>query len=468
MVKLVLCPFKKGNLVTLTQQYTINEILEETQKYWLFEATQITTQQTVLIKIYINERFTSIDEVESTWENEIAILQSEAEDQPLPIDYIESGTISITGEKLFVIIFNYIETPEKKTIERLEEKEAIIEDIKSIVDEEVPIISSIEKMESLSGEEAVDEFESIKRRESIESRSAYEMEKEEEAIAKSSPLPSKPAAPTTTATPTTPAIPSTGGGAPLRTVPEKKAKKKPSSSEMAKEKSEYIEIDVEEEKDYLKHISMEYFDRMNPQNYYPLTLNISDIIQKEISPEVNILTGERKIQTQSQLEASLKTSAVIVRPTIPGCNVVPREIETDFDQDTDEITFYVTPGVKGEIIGHIEFINEGKVFHTTELKAKVVDPNYARIVAFYGILASFVPKILSILGMDIGLDSTINTLSATAIAVVGDMNIASLIAIGGILPVLVVSLIVRQRLKPKSKRVQYRLKDFRLKNLEFS
>jgi len=130
------------------------------------------------------------------------------------------------------------------------------------------------------------------------------------------------------------------------------------------------------------------------------------------------------------------------------------------------VTFYVTPFVKGEIIGQISFISEGKVFHTTKFDAKVVDPNYARVVAFLGILASFVPKILILLGMDLGLDKTVDILTASSIAVIGGMNIASIIAIGGIIPVIIASVLIRKRLKPKSTRVQYRLADFRLKGLK--
>ncbi|MHA1558102.1 MAG: hypothetical protein ACTSPM_14380, partial [Candidatus Heimdallarchaeota archaeon] len=221
-----------------------------------------------------------------------------------------------------------------------------------------------------------------------------------------------------------------------------------------------------DEQDYLKHISMEYFDRMNPQNYYPLTLDIADLLQDEKAPIINPITGERKIQTQSQLDAKLKNPIVKVRPILPGCNVVPREIETDFNKASDKVTFYVTPFVKGEIIGQISFISEGKVFHTTKFDAKVVDPNYARVVAFLGILASFVPKILSLLGMDLGLDTTLDMLAASSIAVIGGMNIASIIAIGGIIPVIIASVLIRKRLKPKSTRVQYRLADFRLKGLK--
>jgi len=95
-----------------------------------------------------------------------------------------------------------------------------------------------------------------------------------------------------------------------------------------------------------------------------------------------------------------------------------------------------------------------------------VDPRFARVIAFYGILTSFIPKIITLLGVDLWLGTTLNELWGVAENTVGNMSIASLIAIGGILPVLAISIMVSQRLKPKSSKIQYKLNDFRLKGLK--
>ncbi|MFW9923242.1 MAG: hypothetical protein ACFFDW_08160, partial [Candidatus Thorarchaeota archaeon] len=177
-------------------------------------------------------------------------------------------------------------------------------------------------------------------------------------------------------------------------------------------------------------------------------------------------TGERKVQQQSTMEALLKNPIVKIKPTIPGCNVVPNEIETDFSEEKDTVTFYVTPGVKGKILGHIKFINEGILIHSTEFEAKVVDPNFARVVAFYGILASFLPKIISFLGVNLGLNLTLNDLWSVAEGTFGGISIASLVAIAGIIPVIIISVIVRQKLKPSSCKVLFKIADIRLKQLK--
>ncbi len=424
---MVSCPFNKGDTITLQQQYVIVSLLEETQKYWLLEGTQIPTQMTVMIKIYINDKFSSITEAEKAWKKEINVLQSKAGITDLPVQYIESGSIVISGEKLFFIVLNYIEESEQLA-ETAEEQEIEFEE-----DEALSETHSIDGIEfTIKAEEL--EKEKIPQTATSLSRDVDDFKPEKK-------IASKPSAP-------------------------KRSKRKDAVSEFKEIPEEPKGISFVDEKDYLKHISMEYFDRMNPQNYYPLTLDIADLLQDEKAPIINPLTGERKIQTQSQLDAKLKNPIVKVRPILPGCNVVPREIETDFNKASDKVTFYVTPFVKGEIIGQISFISEGKVFHTTKFDAKVVDPNYVRVVAFLGILASFVPKILSLLGMDLGLDTTIDILASSSIAVIGGMNIASIIAIGGIIPVIIASVLIRKRLKPKSTRVQYRLADFRLKGLK--
>ncbi len=430
------CPFNQGDTITLKQQYVSGALLEETQKYWLLEATQIATQMTVMIKIYINNKFPSISEAEKAWVNEISILQSKAGLDNLPVEYIESGSIMISNEKLFFIVLNYI-----GGIERF--AETAEEDKMEFDDEET---------QSETSPSIKDELEPLAKEKQVIPPPATSFLREKDDFEAEKKIAITPSAPKPSGT--------------QHSQEPKRSKRKDAVSELKEIPEEPKGIFLVEEKDYLKHISMGYFDRMNPQNYYPLTLSISDILQDKESSIINPITGERKIQTQSQLDVKLKNPAVKIRPILPGCNVVPREIETDFNRTTDEVTFFVTPLVKGEIVGKISFINEGKVFHTTEFKAKVVDPNYAKVVAFFGILASFVPKILSLLGMNIGLDTTIDTLALSSIAVIGGMNIASIIALVGIIPVIIISVLIRKGLKPKSTRVQYRIADFRLKDLK--
>ncbi len=477
------CPYVKGDSITLEHEYEISNLLSEAQNYWLFDGVQKLTNKKVQIKVYNNEGFSSIFSAENAWISEVNSLQSEAEQPGLPGKYLESGVIEDSGEKVFIIIFD-LEIPTEKEVDdeidldkAEEEKQsfgqpvgAVFEKLQDLRDErEIPQPPVVESMDLDSFDEVEESIEDEVglepelTEEPIEDEIApdtieLEVMKEAERIVKAEVTEELKEveeiedllAPTLAGAP---------GFAPTAPKRKKAAFKDTKKVEMREEI-------VEEEKDYLKHISMEYFDRMNPQNYYPMTINITDIIKERMTPVVNPITGERKIQKQSEMDVTLKDPIITVRPTIPGCSVVPRDIDTDFTQTEDELTFFVTPGVKGKILGHIKFINEGKEIHTIDLEAKVVDPRFARVVAYFGILASFVPKIISILGINLGLNSTLNELWSVTEATFGGMSIASLIALGGIIPVILVSLGVRQILKPKSTRVQFKLADFRLKDIK--
>ncbi|MHA1531010.1 MAG: hypothetical protein ACTSR6_03335 [Candidatus Heimdallarchaeota archaeon] len=466
MIKMNICPYNDGDLVTLSHKYEILSCHSQTETYWIFDAVNSETKQKVVIKIFITEGFASVDETRNAWISEIEKLQTQAEYQGLPIDYVESEEKSGMGLVQFIIVFSYIKEDEE-TLE--------------IASESIEAPGGIE-IEGKADEAAFKETEEFVEDEKVKAKRIEDPPVEELEIE------SAPHTPTVVPTTASPRLgrrerASKRKAAPKTSVVEEFAEEMVEEAdeeavEELMEEPEYgrqaIEIaddsmeleDEDYESEYLKQISMEYFDRMNPQNYYPMTISISDIIEAKKDAIVNPITGERKVQKQTEIEATLKDPIVTIRPTIPGCSVVPSVIDTDFSFTRDEVTFYITPGVKGEILGNIEFLNEGKVIYSYDFEAKVVDPRFARVIAFYGILTSFIPKIITLLGVDLWLGTTLNELWGVAENTVGNMSIASLIAIGGILPVLAISIMVSQRLKPKSSKIQYKLNDFRLKGLK--
>lgn len=468
------CPYNDGDFVSLDYKYEILSCHSQTETYWIFDAVNAETKQKVVIKIFINEAFPNVEETRNAWIKEIENLQTKAEYQGLPIQYIESEEKTGLGLVQFFIVFSYIKEEED---DEVAEKAPEITP-KSIEGPSAPATGII--ADGIIAKDA-DVFAESEKKESV---------LEEEPAPEDMEIESAPPAPTI-APPPPPSRPTLGGRE--RASKRKAALKSVAVEEFTEEMAEEaVEESVEElmekpgygrqaieiaddsmetededyESEYLKNISMEYFDRMNPQNYYPMTISISDVLEAKKAAVVNPLTGERKIQKQDELHATLKDPMVTIRPTIPGCSVVPSVIETDFSFTKDEVTFYITPGVKGEILGKIEFLNEGKAIYCHDFEAKVVDPRYARIVAFYGILTSFVPKILGLLGIGPILETTLNTLWGVTGSTFGGMSIASLIGISGIVPVVLISLVVRQRLKPKSSRIKYKLTDFRLKDLK--
>ncbi|NHJ39175.1 MAG: hypothetical protein FK731_04020 [Asgard group archaeon] len=453
------CPYNQDDIIDLKQQYKISNLLSETQTYWVFEAFQITSQKEVMIKIYINERFSSIEDVEDTWKKEINDLQTEAEYQGVPIEFIESDIKYESGEKRFFIVFSQIidlKTPESKVYDVLEKIAEPSYPTPSRMD--IEIIKELQEIERPSAPQkpttrTIEELPKVVDDEASEMELAEDVEEgiSSEDLIDSNKI-SELAGPIST-------------GKPPASLPPASKRKKESfviPEELAKEK-EMAFVAEEEEKHYLKHITMDYFDRMNPQNYYPMKIRISDILEDITAPVINPLTGERKVQKQTKMDVALYNPIVTIKPIIPGCSVVPSEINTDFNLEIDEVTFFITPGVKGEILGHIKFINEGNVVHIYDFEAKVVDPNIARLVTAYGILASFIPKILTLIGVDFGLDE-IWSIGSTNIT----LTLTGLIAIAGILPAIIIGVSVRQRLKPKSCKAHFKLKDFRLIDIKTS
>ena len=216
---------------------------------------------------------------------------------------------------------------------------------------------------------------------------------------------------------------------------------------------------IETPKEYQKNIAIEYFDKMNPKKYYPLIVNISDIEQATTISEENILTGERKTQVKEKMAVLLKSSIVKVKPMFPGCSIVPEERYTDLDKKEDKLIFYVTPLVDDEIEdGRIEFIDsEGNVFHSASTPSKVEDPRYARMIALYGGLASFLPRILDLLGFGFATDLEMATLLPFLQPLLGDMNLSNFIGISGIIITIIICIITVVVRKPNSVKKKFKV-----------
>jgi hypothetical protein len=237
----------------------------------------------------------------------------------------------------------------------------------------------------------------------------------------------------------------------MEPLPSLKSALVPALSEVAK--------DIETSKEYQKNIAIEYFDKMNPKKYYPLIIDISDIEQATTISEENILTGERKVQVKEKMAVVLKSSIVKVKPMFPGCSIVPEERYTDLDKKEDKLTFYVTPLVDDEIeAGRIEFIDsEGNIFHSASTPTKVEDPRFARVIALYGGLVSFLPKILELLGFSFTQDTQMATLLPFLQNVLGDMNLSNFIGISGILITIIICVITVAVRKPNSVKKKFKV-----------
>jgi hypothetical protein len=204
-----------------------------------------------------------------------------------------------------------------------------------------------------------------------------------------------------------------------------------------------------------KNIAIEYFDVMNPENYYPLVIDLADIEQITKKVEENIITGERKVQKKEK--ASFETDIITVRPIFPGCTITPLELESDLKKEKDVVTFYVTPLVKGDIKGSVQFLAKGKIAHEIETPSKVKDPRFGRIIAMYGIIASMIPKASALFSIDLGALLA----SATGLSLGGDA-LTSIIAVAGTGLAGLAGFLYALTHKPKNTSRQLHMSDFKL------
>ncbi len=225
------------------------------------------------------------------------------------------------------------------------------------------------------------------------------------------------------------------------------------------------EIKVPQIKTYRKNISIDYFNVMNPEKYYPMIVNIANIKQKKKIDQENIFTGERKTQKQDEMEVQLKSSSITVRPIFPGCSVTPLEIQTDFDSKEDEVTFYITPMVNDDLEEcRVDFISsEDIIVHSVATPSKVQDPRYAKTIALYGTLASMIPKIFLFFEIDIGANNTVDRIAPWMETIFGSMTLSNFIGLFGIGIALIVSVAVFFKRKPKKILKKFQLKDLRKK-----
>ena len=239
---------------------------------------------------------------------------------------------------------------------------------------------------------------------------------------------------------------------------EEVAELSPSEVSMEKETETFPEV-----KKFEKSCALDYFDVMNPEKYYPLHLLISDTAQKSEGPTENLLTGERITKKVENLAFEVESSLIKVRPVFPGCSVVPQEIITDLQYPEDGITFYITPLVKSKIEdSRIEFIDyKENLIGKIDCPCEVKDPRYSRVVALYGILASSVPKILTLFGFDYLNELELTNVLPFLVNIFNTLSLGNFVAIAGIILSLIISIIIYYKRGDKSTKKEFQLGDLR-------
>jgi len=89
----------------------------------VFEAIQLSSQEKVMIKVFINESFSSIDELVDIWKTEVEMLQSKSKLAEPKIDFIDAGIVDIFGKQYYIIVFSDVESTDLLQISQPSKRE---------------------------------------------------------------------------------------------------------------------------------------------------------------------------------------------------------------------------------------------------------------------------------------------------------------------------------------------------------
>ncbi|MHA2232705.1 MAG: hypothetical protein ACXAB4_09455 [Candidatus Hodarchaeales archaeon] len=178
-------------------------------------------------------------------------------------------------------------------------------------------------------------------------------------------------------------------------------------------------VEAAEPSRFSKDCKVSYYDIMNPEKFYELKIHISDIPLDIKAPTTSVLTGERRTEVKEHVELiTEKIPLVTVRPIFPGCLITPPELEADFRNSDEQLTFFVTPLVKGNISNaRIElWLHNKELIGTISTATKVLDPRIARVIAAMGFAVGLGPK-----AVEYGFDVNFNKNLADAMPFLDDI-----------------------------------------------
>jgi hypothetical protein len=104
----------------------------------------------------------------------------------------------------------------------------------------------------------------------------------------------------------------------------------------------------------LPPVTVRYYQRMKRQRVYPLVVRWNTA-------------------KSGQSLAADESAPLVVRPVVPGAQVVPAELPLEPGQPDAAATFKVTPLARGQLPGaHVEVLHHGRIVDNVPLKIKVI------------------------------------------------------------------------------------------------
>ncbi len=150
-------------------------------------------------------------------------------------------------------------------------------------------------------------------------------------------------------------------------------------------------------KSYERRTTVRWWSRMNPNRTFPMLVIFS-------LHEVEKIVAEAVEQVQSKTRLKIKESDPFVKvvPHIPGCLVVPPELDVDTRPAMAEGRFHVTPIAEGDFDdAYVELHYEGKVVDKIPIPTRSVAQTATKAAGFFAVASPVLSQLLETYGIDV-------------------------------------------------------------------
>jgi hypothetical protein len=159
-----------------------------------------------------------------------------------------------------------------------------------------------------------------------------------------------------------------------------------------------------------RHATVRYYNRMNPDQAYPLLVAITkDAIR---------VIAQKALDQRSKTIGVAVGAMVVIEPILPGCDCYPPKQRLRIGKGDDKVTFHVVPKVLGTVQGaRVEVRCQRRVLRTIPLEVRVVSKTTSTALCVSTLFLPFVVSALKLFSID--LEALLQVLAGVFLAVTG-------------------------------------------------
>jgi hypothetical protein len=148
-----------------------------------------------------------------------------------------------------------------------------------------------------------------------------------------------------------------------------------------------------QKKTVIRHATVRYYNRMNPEQVYPLLVAIT-------KNAIQAITKEPLDQRSRSFKVTV-SAVVEIEPILPGCDCYPPKQSVRISEGDQKATFHVVPKVRGAVLGaRVEVRCQGSVLTTVPLELRVVSKAPATVLCVSTLALPFAVAVLKLFNID--------------------------------------------------------------------